>query len=133
MYIHRSFCFLMLSALGIWNIQFIAIPSLFVCCSLQDICFCGNFQVTSRLSRIRRTPSPEHSRCFVQHVCVEFSKIAAQKIYDTMSFSPRTKQKISIVLETTKVVFHWGFIPAVLYLGWSSLEILHIHHGTNLY
>ncbi|XP_012255426.1 mitochondrial import receptor subunit TOM7 homolog [Athalia rosae] len=34
-----------------------------------------------------------------------------------MSFSPQTKQKISIVVNVTKVVFHWGFIPAVLFLG----------------
>ncbi|XP_003702987.1 translocase of outer membrane 7 isoform X2 [Megachile rotundata] len=34
-----------------------------------------------------------------------------------MALSPSTKQKIAIVLEVTKVVFHWGFIPAVLFLG----------------
>ncbi|NP_001155867.1 translocase of outer mitochondrial membrane 7 homolog isoform X1 [Nasonia vitripennis] len=34
-----------------------------------------------------------------------------------MSLSPQTKQKISVVLNVSKTVFHWGFIPAVLYLG----------------
>lgn len=34
-----------------------------------------------------------------------------------MALSPQTKQKIAVVLDASKVVFHWGFIPAVLYLG----------------
>ncbi|XP_076234933.1 translocase of outer membrane 7 [Calliopsis andreniformis] len=34
-----------------------------------------------------------------------------------MSLSPNTKQKIAIVLDVSKVIFHWGFIPAVLFLG----------------
>ncbi|OXU20640.1 hypothetical protein TSAR_014391 [Trichomalopsis sarcophagae] len=35
-----------------------------------------------------------------------------------MSLSPQTKQKISVVLNVSKTVFHWGFIPAVLYLAY---------------
>ncbi|XP_017884686.1 mitochondrial import receptor subunit TOM7 homolog [Ceratina calcarata] len=34
-----------------------------------------------------------------------------------MAMTPRAKQRIAIVLEVTKVVFHWGFIPAILFLG----------------
>ncbi|KAL5948502.1 mitochondrial import receptor subunit TOM7 homolog [Microplitis demolitor] len=34
-----------------------------------------------------------------------------------MAMTPRTKQKVSTVLEITKTVFHWGFIPTVIYLG----------------
>ncbi|KAI4495874.1 hypothetical protein M0802_008280 [Mischocyttarus mexicanus] len=37
-----------------------------------------------------------------------------------MALSPSTKQKIAIVLDVSKVVFHWGFIPTVLYLGFKK-------------
>lgn len=32
-------------------------------------------------------------------------------------FSEGTKQRLSIVIELSKTVFHYGFIPTVLYLG----------------
>ena len=31
--------------------------------------------------------------------------------------NPATKQKIAIILNVSKTVFHWGFIPAILFLG----------------
>ncbi|XP_014223203.1 mitochondrial import receptor subunit TOM7 homolog [Trichogramma pretiosum] len=34
-----------------------------------------------------------------------------------MTLSPKVKQKISVVLALSRTAFHWGFIPAVLYLG----------------
>ncbi|XP_023245027.1 mitochondrial import receptor subunit TOM7 homolog [Copidosoma floridanum] len=34
-----------------------------------------------------------------------------------LTLTPRTKQKIAVVMSISKTVFHWGFIPAVLYLG----------------
>ncbi|XP_043599029.1 mitochondrial import receptor subunit TOM7 homolog [Bombus pyrosoma] len=34
-----------------------------------------------------------------------------------MAMSPSTKQKIAIVLDVSKTIFHWGFIPAILFLG----------------
>ncbi|XP_033225683.1 mitochondrial import receptor subunit TOM7 homolog [Belonocnema kinseyi] len=37
-----------------------------------------------------------------------------------MALAPTTKQKIGIVLSASKVVFHWGFIPMVLYLGFTK-------------
>ncbi|XP_063985643.1 mitochondrial import receptor subunit TOM7 homolog [Diachasmimorpha longicaudata] len=37
-----------------------------------------------------------------------------------MALSPATKQKIAVVLEVTKTVFHWGFMPTVLYLGFKK-------------
>ncbi|EFN77668.1 mitochondrial import receptor subunit TOM7 homolog [Harpegnathos saltator] len=37
-----------------------------------------------------------------------------------MSLNPATKQRIAIVLNMSKFVFQWGFIPAVLYLGFSK-------------
>lgn len=36
---------------------------------------------------------------------------------DKMSLNPTTKQRIAIVLDVSKFVFQWGFIPAVLFLG----------------
>lgn len=30
---------------------------------------------------------------------------------------PRTKQKVAIILDVSKAIFHWGFIPAILFLG----------------
>ncbi|XP_051174744.1 mitochondrial import receptor subunit TOM7 homolog [Leptopilina boulardi] len=37
-----------------------------------------------------------------------------------MSLSPKAKQRVGAVLNVTKVVFHWGFMPAVLYLGFAK-------------
>ncbi|XP_043513148.1 mitochondrial import receptor subunit TOM7 homolog [Frieseomelitta varia] len=34
-----------------------------------------------------------------------------------MTMTPATKQKIAIILNVSKTVFHWGFIPAILFLG----------------
>jgi import receptor subunit TOM7 len=34
-----------------------------------------------------------------------------------MALNPITKQRIAIVLDVSKFVFQWGFIPAVLFLG----------------
>ncbi|XP_076161570.1 translocase of outer membrane 7 [Ptiloglossa arizonensis] len=34
-----------------------------------------------------------------------------------MAINPKIKQKIAIVLDASKVIFHWGFIPVVLFLG----------------
>ncbi|XP_029170439.1 mitochondrial import receptor subunit TOM7 homolog [Nylanderia fulva] len=34
-----------------------------------------------------------------------------------MSLNPTTKQRIVIVMDVSKFVFQWGFIPAVLFLG----------------
>lgn len=34
-----------------------------------------------------------------------------------MTMNPATKQKIAIILNVSKTVFHWGFIPAILFLG----------------
>jgi len=34
-----------------------------------------------------------------------------------MALNPVTKQRIAIVLDVSKFVFQWGFIPAVLFLG----------------
>ncbi|XP_074107235.1 translocase of outer membrane 7 isoform X2 [Cotesia typhae] len=37
-----------------------------------------------------------------------------------MAMTPRTKQKIATVLKISKTIFHWGFIPTVLYLGFKK-------------
>ncbi|XP_043474120.1 mitochondrial import receptor subunit TOM7 homolog [Leptopilina heterotoma] len=37
-----------------------------------------------------------------------------------MALSTKSKQRVSVVLNMTKVVFHWGFMPAVLYLGFAK-------------
>ncbi|XP_011643552.1 mitochondrial import receptor subunit TOM7 homolog [Pogonomyrmex barbatus] len=37
-----------------------------------------------------------------------------------MVLNPTTKQRVAIVLNVTKFVFQWGFIPAVLFLGFSK-------------
>ncbi|CAN7996133.1 unnamed protein product [Ixodes pacificus] len=34
--------------------------------------------------------------------------------------SPEMKQKVAVVLTVTREVFHWGFIPAILYLGFKK-------------
>ncbi|XP_068902379.1 mitochondrial import receptor subunit TOM7 homolog [Tenebrio molitor] len=34
-----------------------------------------------------------------------------------MALSDGAKQRLSIVIEVTKTVFHYSFIPTVLYLG----------------
>lgn len=31
--------------------------------------------------------------------------------------NPDMKERVQVVFECVKTVFHWGFIPAVLYLG----------------
>ncbi|XP_076756998.1 translocase of outer membrane 7 [Xylocopa sonorina] len=37
--------------------------------------------------------------------------------FSIMAMNSSIKQKIAIVLNMSKVIFHWGFIPAILYLG----------------
>ncbi|XP_076381349.1 translocase of outer membrane 7 [Megalopta genalis] len=34
-----------------------------------------------------------------------------------MALSSSTKQKIAIILDVSKTIFHWGFIPTILFLG----------------
>ncbi|XP_055851507.1 mitochondrial import receptor subunit TOM7 homolog [Episyrphus balteatus] len=34
-----------------------------------------------------------------------------------MGLSPGAKERLESVFDVTKTVFHWGFIPMVLYLG----------------
>lgn len=34
--------------------------------------------------------------------------------------SPEAKRRLATVLALTKEVFHWGFIPTVLYLGFKK-------------
>jgi len=34
-----------------------------------------------------------------------------------MGLSPDAKERLGVVFEVAKTVFHWGFIPTVLYLG----------------
>lgn len=34
-----------------------------------------------------------------------------------MGLSPDAKERLGVVFEVTKTIFHWGFIPAVIYLG----------------
>lgn len=42
-----------------------------------------------------------------------------------MTMTPKAKQRVAVVLNVAKVVFHWGFMPAVLYLG-ESLRLCSI-------
>ncbi|KAJ6642086.1 Mitochondrial import receptor subunit TOM7 like [Pseudolycoriella hygida] len=37
-----------------------------------------------------------------------------------MGLSPDAKERLGFVFEVTKTIFHWGFIPAVLYLGFKK-------------
>lgn len=37
-----------------------------------------------------------------------------------MKLSPGTAQRLQTVIELGKTVFHWGFIPTVLYLGFKQ-------------
>jgi hypothetical protein len=34
-----------------------------------------------------------------------------------MALSEQAKERLGMVFEVAKTVFHWGFIPTVLYLG----------------
>lgn len=34
-----------------------------------------------------------------------------------MQLSPDAKERLGVVFDIVKTTFHWGFIPAVLYLG----------------
>lgn len=34
-----------------------------------------------------------------------------------MALSEQSKERLGVVFEVVKTAFHWGFIPAVLYLG----------------
>jgi import receptor subunit TOM7 len=34
-----------------------------------------------------------------------------------MALSEQSKERIGTVFEVAKTIFHWGFIPTVLYLG----------------
>lgn len=44
--------------------------------------------------------------------------------YIKMAMSPSTKQKVAVIIEVTKTVFHWGFVPTILYLGWFLFHFL---------
>lgn len=48
-----------------------------------------------------------------------FSK---RSIIFKMALSEGSKQRLSIVFETAKTVFHYAFIPTVLYLGMFKIE-----------
>ncbi|KAL1501557.1 hypothetical protein ABEB36_006858 [Hypothenemus hampei] len=37
-----------------------------------------------------------------------------------MGFSDGVKQRLAVVIELGKTVFHYGFIPTVLYLGFKK-------------
>uniref|UniRef100_A0A1B0EZE0 Uncharacterized protein n=2 Tax=Lutzomyia longipalpis TaxID=7200 RepID=A0A1B0EZE0_LUTLO len=37
--------------------------------------------------------------------------------FHTMSLTPEAKERLRIVFSVAKTVFHWGFIPGVLYLA----------------
>ncbi|CRL02273.1 CLUMA_CG015447, isoform A [Clunio marinus] len=37
-----------------------------------------------------------------------------------MQLSEQSKERLGLVFEVAKTVFHWGFIPTVLYLGFSK-------------
>ncbi|KAL0108114.1 hypothetical protein PUN28_015012 [Cardiocondyla obscurior] len=37
-----------------------------------------------------------------------------------MVLRPTTKQRLAIVVNVTKFMFQWGFIPAILFLGFSK-------------
>lgn len=34
-----------------------------------------------------------------------------------MALSEQSKERLGMVFEVVKTAFHWGFMPAVLYLG----------------
>lgn len=38
-----------------------------------------------------------------------------------MALSEQSKERLGMVFEVAKTVFHWGFIPTVLYLGKKKL------------
>lgn len=40
-----------------------------------------------------------------------------------MGLSEGAKQRLSLVIEAAKAVFHYGFIPTVLYLGKNVSEM----------
>ncbi|XP_037041605.1 mitochondrial import receptor subunit TOM7 homolog [Bradysia coprophila] len=37
-----------------------------------------------------------------------------------MGLSPDAKERLGVVFGVTKTIFHWGFIPAVIYLGFKK-------------
>lgn len=43
-----------------------------------------------------------------------------------MGLSPDAKERLAVVFEIAKTALHWGFIPAVLYLGKSVGAWAHI-------
>lgn len=50
-----------------------------------------------------------------------------------MALSPDAKERLGVVFDVVKTAFHWGFIPAVLYLG-NYPKYIHfaITHKSNL-
>lgn len=50
-----------------------------------------------------------------------------------MALSPDAKERLGVVFDVVKTAFHWGFIPAVLYLG-NNPKYIHfeITHKSNL-
>ncbi|CAG9805090.1 unnamed protein product [Chironomus riparius] len=40
--------------------------------------------------------------------------------FTKMALSEQAKERLGMVFEVAKTVFHWGFIPTVLYLGFSK-------------
>lgn len=50
-----------------------------------------------------------------------------------MALSPDAKERLGVVFDVVKTAFHWGFIPAVLYLGNNPNYIYFtITHKSNL-
>lgn len=49
-----------------------------------------------------------------------------------MELSPDAKERLGIVFEAVKTVFHWGFIPTVIYLGLYEREKSHFDSNPNL-
>jgi len=37
-----------------------------------------------------------------------------------VKMSPATKQRVTTVTNIAKTVFHWGFVPTLLYLGFKK-------------
>lgn len=52
----------------------------------------------------------------VIHLVCVWAKVKNRKILK-MSLSPDAKERLGVVFEVAKTVFHWGFIPTVIYLG----------------
>lgn len=44
-----------------------------------------------------------------------------------MALSPDAKERLAVVVNITTTVFHWGFIPVVLYMG-MFVNVVHSYH-----